>query len=204
VEIECRPSKGHRTIITIFCDGDPWRDVHLSIFGRRPQLPKNSATLTELSEFFFSLEFRQSRLFALRRLAAQSLPSSGLARLLRQRLVSEQTIERLIEELRQLGYLNDQDWTDSYVRRQMERRVGPRLIAQKLKEKGIAKMQHSLAKAHDEENQKKAIHNLLNTRYRSRNLTNFKEKRKLIAALMRRGFDLPVILEYLGAPAEFE
>ena len=145
---------------------------------------------------FCALEYRMAKLYALRRLSAQSLPSTTLARALRQRLVTEETIERLNEELKQQGYLNDEEWTASYVRGQIARKRGPKAIVQKLAHKGISEEQaHSaLESASGADQQKQAIAKLIQTRYASRNLSDFKERQKVIASLARRGFDLSIIL----------
>lgn len=206
MDIQYFPAEGRKTTLTIFCDGEPWRNVHVSIFGHQPSLPKSCSTLEDFAQEFFSLEQRLAKIFALRKLAAQNLPSSLLARALRQRLVSEQTIEILINEFNRQGYLNDQEWAASYVRYQTARKVGPRNIAQKLTSKGLTKTQFKevLQEVKDSESQKEAVNALLITRYRHRQLSDFREKQKVIAALVRRGFDLSVILDCVGAVGEFE
>lgn len=143
------------------------------------------------------LEYRLAKKYALRRLSAQSLPAAGLAKALKQRSVSEEIIERLIAEFCHLGYINDIEWIDSYVRGQQSRKKGPKAIAYKLAEKGISTQQAEevLKRVSGIEQQKEMIINLLSTRYKSKNLSDFKEKQKVIAALVRRGFDLSAILD---------
>jgi regulatory protein len=191
MKIDCLLSTSNQGLLTIFCDGEEWGEVHPSIFGRKPPLPKEAASLEEFNRLFLALEYRQAKQYAARRLAAQSLPSATLRRSLQKCLVSEATIERVIQELTLLGYLNDQEWAANFARVQAARRVGPRVIARKLASKGI---RGSFA---SEEGQKEAIQHLLQTRYRRRDLSDFREKQKVIASLMRRGFDLDAILSIL-------
>ncbi|MBA3816234.1 MAG: RecX family transcriptional regulator, partial [Parachlamydiaceae bacterium] len=55
-----------------------------------------------------------------------------------------------------------------------------------------------LRESQTDEKQRAAIKQLLTTRYRSRNLKDFREKRKVVSSLIRRGFDLSLILDILG------
>lgn len=128
-----------------------------------------------------------------------SLPSTVLLRALRDRLVSESISERVVEECLKLGYLNDEEWTKSFVRLQSARKLGPRAIAQKLAAKGISKVaaEEALKVSGSKEQQKAAIAKLLSTRYRKRDLSDYKEKRKVVASLIRRGFDPSLIFDCL-------
>jgi len=197
MKITCELHPERREVLIICCDGEVWREVHTSIFGRKPSF-EGCESLEQLSNQFFSLEYRLAKQYAVRRLAAQSLPSAALKRALEERLVSESTTAKLIQEFCELGYINDQQWTESFVRHQVERKLGPRMIAQKLSRKGISKefAAKALEKANHPGQQQKALAHLLETRYRQRNLNNFKERQKVIASLIRRGFDLAVILDY--------
>lgn len=129
----------------------------------------------------------------------QAVLSHQLAAALRRRLFSEETIERIVQELTALGVLNDEEWTASFVRFQSRRKMGPRAIAQKLASKGVRG--ESLDKAVEEArlggDQKETILQLLETRYCKRNLSDPKERKKVIASLVRRGFDLPLIFSTL-------
>lgn len=182
--------------MTVVCDGEPWRDVHMSIFGRRPSLPQGCQTQTQFEEEFRTLECLLAKRYALKRLSTQAMLSTRLSRSLKERLVSENAIEIVIYELRELGLLNDKEWVASFVRVQTSRRVGPRAIAQKLAGKGVrgGNVAEALDGMWDPAEQKKGIRHLLNTRYAKRNLKDPRERQKVIASLARRGFELSEIL----------
>jgi regulatory protein len=187
------------SILTIICDGKPWRDVHTSIFGRRPTFSANCRTIEDLREEFVAMEYQAAKNYALRRLSLQTMLSTALARSLKERLVSENTIKKLLVQLTDSRLINDEEWTASFVRTQTARKVGPRAIAQKLAGKGIKGMdlEQALENSWDPTDQRAMILKLLNSRYAKKNLKDFKEKQKVIASLSRRGFDLSIILEAL-------
>lgn len=173
-------------------DGTPWREVHTAIFGPKPSLPQGCVSLEEFQDQFFALEYRMAKQYAIKRLSRQSMLSQALARAMRQRLVSEGTVEGLIQELCSSGIINDQDWVSGFIRRQSERKVGPKAIAQKLMGKGVHVEIDS-----DVEKQKEMVVQLLATRYSRRNLSDFRERQKVIASLLRRGFEWEVVLSCL-------
>ena len=141
------------------------------------------------------LEYRMAKNYAIRRLSLQGMLSTALARLLKERLVSVQTVNKVLEDLSELGFVNDQEWVASFVRSQSGKKVGPRAIAQKLANKGIRgeKLELALEKSWGAAEQTPLILQLLKSRYAKRNLSDFKERQKVVAALVRRGFDVTVI-----------
>ncbi len=199
MKVDCVPHSERKLLLTIVCEDEAWKEIHTSIFGRRPSLPKHCQSLVEFAEQFNALEYNLAKQYVIKRLSVQSLPSATLQRALKQRLVSESTIERVINDFQQWGYLNDSEWTKNFVRRQMDRKLGPRAIAYKLSCKGLPKehVEGALKVSGDESQQQAAIAQLLKTRFRQRNLADFREKQKVIAALVRRGFDFSVILATL-------
>lgn len=195
LNIEVIPDPVRRSIATISLDGDPWRNIHTSIFGKSPAFT-SCTSVEQFAEQFNALEYRQAKSYAIKRLSLSPLPSAKLIKSLKDRLISEKVIETLINELLEAGYLNDKEWTDSFVRMHSQRYRGPRAIAQKLASKGLKSTyaEQLLQVSHSEEKQLSMIKHLLATRYRTRNLKDFNEKKRVVASLMRRGFDLSVIL----------
>lgn len=195
MQISYHPNPERQSILTISCDGSPWRDIHTAVFGRRPLLPQGCGSLEDFSEQFSDFEYRQAKNYAIRRLSLQGMLSTALSRAMKERLISEKTVNQLILELTELGFLNDDEWAASFVRGQAGKKFGPRAIAQKLMNKGVKgeKLELALEKSWGPIEQKGLIIKLLKSRYSRRNLDDFKEKQKVIASLMRRGFDFFII-----------
>ena len=185
-----------QSVLTVLCDGVHWRDLHTSIFGRKPSFPK-CHSIEEFTEQFAVFEYSQVKNYALRRLSMQAMLSNALAKTLKERLVPVKIIEGVIRELLELRFLNDEEWTASYVRSQSNRKMGPRAISQKLFYKGVKgnELEKALERSWGMEEQKTLIRELLQKKYAKRNLEDYKERQKVVAALVRKGFEFSAILE---------
>lgn len=177
----------------IFIEGEKVCTVHRSIFGKTPKF-SSITCLSEWEPLFDKAEYQRVRGYVIWRLSTQSYHSDQIKKLLRERFVREKTINRIIQEFSTSGYFNDEEWLISQIRL-LERRYGARAVLFKLKQKGLSS--DVLVQARDllmsSEGEKEAISRLLETKYRAKNLSDFKEKQKVIASLMRKGFSYEVI-----------
>jgi len=179
----------------IYADDQLWRHAHPSLFGRNWH-PPWAATVDEWQEQFHQLEVDKAYVYILKRLAARSMTEQQVFQLLDSCLVSAVAQAEALQRLRGEGYINDGDYAEQVARSQQRRGYGPQRIKQKLVQKGISPeviTQHQS----DEEQERTAIQALLTTRYARRDLTQHKERQKVIASLMRRGFTLTVILDLI-------
>ncbi len=112
---------------------------------------------------------------------------------------NEAVIKRVIQELKRLGYVDDKDWIECFVRSCTAKKFGRHAIFQKLSQKGIPKegALEIVDKHQTDDKQKKLIETLLNTRYRSKDLKDFRERQKVAAGLARKGFSFSLIQEVL-------
>lgn len=202
--IEVRKKESRRGVLIIGIDGDDWREIHTSIFGQSPNFPDEITSLDEWSEAFHALEYKKARYYALKRLSEKAYYSGELTKSLRERLISPSTIERVIENCRELGFLNDEDWIDAFVRGQIRKRASSSAIAWKLQEKGVptAQAKRAAREKNSPSNEKESIQHLLNTRYRSRDLQERHEREKVIASLIRKGFQYNSIREAMKVPSD--
>ena len=178
-----------RNVLTLMIDEEPIRDIHTSIFGRSPKI----TSLEDLA----SLELKGAKNCALRLLSLRAYLSTTLDRALKERLVSEETRTKVIAEMVALGYINDTAWIDQFIQIQMTKKTGPNAIYQKLRAKGL---KEEVICAHlqiSPDTQKEQIQSLLNTKFKSHNLDDYKEKQKVIASLLRKGFDYEQVREVL-------
>lgn len=199
MKILCSPKEGKKEVLTLFVEGEEWRDIHTSIFGRCPSFPSECASWEEWKEFFSTFETRQVKNYVIRRLAAQSYHTLQLKKLLAERLVSASLSSKVIQEYVQLGYLDDKAWIESFVRGQ-SRRHSQRAILFKLQAKGIPVEQCTeiLERFQDPDQEKQKILRLLQTRHRSKDLQDPADKRKVVASLMRKGFSFDLIKSALA------
>jgi regulatory protein len=188
LQVTVQPKAGHQERWEIFIEGEKWREVHRSVFGRHPRFPSVN-TRQEWQKAFDSFEYQRVRNYVVWRLSTQSYHSEQLGKLLRDRLVQHQTIERVLEECKASGYLNDEAWMQAFMRSQ-QKRYSLRVILSKLRTKGFSsETLHRLAlEWENPEEEQQAIQHLLHTRYRSKDLSQYKERQKVIAALLRKGY----------------
>lgn len=198
--MKIRYSPKHHNVLTIFIDDEPWRDIDTSIFGKKPPFPQFYASLDSWTLFFDEKEYQGALAYVTRCLSRRSYSSTELASKLRQRLVSEHTATRIINECLSRGYIDDQTWVKSFVRSQIARHNGPQMIKMKLRAKGIPQelIEATLSEMSDTESEEQILH-LLKKRYGSRDLTDLYEKNKVINALMRKGFSFSLIQSILKA-----
>jgi regulatory protein len=162
--------------------------VHRAIFGRKPTFPPLFAE-KDLQSTFDAFEYRRVKNYVLWRLSTQSYHSEQLAKLLRDRLVQSHTIDHVLQEYREMGFLDDDSWLQSFMRMQ-QKRYSLRFILNKLRAKGISSetIQRLAREWENPKEELQAIHHLLKTRYRSKDLTQYKSRQKVIAALVRKGY----------------
>lgn len=137
-------------------------------------------------------EYRKARQYALNRLAALPYHSTQLHKLMIKKLFNEADIKKIIQECVELGFLNDREWVESYVRGHSNSH-SKRLIIAKLRSKGISLEDIPL----DQVSEKEAVQQLIKKRYRSKNLQDRNDRQKVIGSLMRKGFSYDVIKESL-------
>lgn len=199
MKIDCTPHPNQKGLFSIVLDDDMQFLAHQSIFGKTLDLPRECNSLEDFLAFFKPLEFSCAKRYALRRLSIRSLHSVELFNQLKERFVSLETIESLIQNFQQLGFLNDQQWIEGYIRYLKRKNFGPKAIELKLKAKGIRDpnlpdylnfyFEEGLQKLQVAEHLKKKFHRL--------NLANFKEKGKIISYFLRKGFSFNIIKEAL-------
>lgn len=193
MKVTCEQEGRH--FLTVFLDGETYKKIHISIFGQKPKIPEEVLSEEELDQIMARLELQGAKQFALRKLAAQSLLSNKLNDLLKERLVDPAVINQIIADCQNMGYLNDKEWMDSFVRGQQRKRVGPAMIKVKLLQKGV---RGALLDEIAHSDQAEQIQGLLEKRYRNRDLKDFKQREKVIAALMRKGYSLDAIFQVIG------
>ncbi|MDF2550039.1 MAG: recX [Chlamydiales bacterium] len=172
----------------IFMDDDLWRTVDAKIFGKKPSEHFTSELLFE--EEFFEVEYRLGYRFIVLKLARQGLSAFQVQALLKKHLLSDLNSEKILAELKRLGFIDDQLLADSLVRREKRLLKSKQAIVQKLKAKKLP-LQFVI-------DEKEEIRELIKKRYPKLNLESPEEKQKLIRRLMMRGFSFDAIRSALS------
>lgn len=124
--MKCIPHAYKKDILVILVDDEPWKEIHISIFGKSPQFNLSEKTPELIAKEFDAFEFRMAKKYALRRLVKRNYCSYELSQILEERLVQTETAEKIVHDLTTSGYINDEDWLDHYISSQMEKNRGQR------------------------------------------------------------------------------
>jgi len=184
--VSCKKEGGK---LCVFVNGELWRRVSFKLFGRNPVFDVGS--LEELEE----MEYRSALNFAVRSLSAKSQHSLEIRKKLLDLGVESRCAERVLSKLGQLGVLDDPDWVETFVRSLISRNMGMNAIRQKLYSKQVPPQEYEpvLNRLISEDVQKKQIHNLITSKYRSKDLSDPKQKDQVVKGLVRRGFSWDLI-----------
>ena len=100
---------------------------------------------------------------------------------------SSQDIEESIDKLKEYGYLNDENYTLSYIKSNINKK-GARLISMELAQKGINKETISEQFEDVSIDEVGVIEDVLFRRYRNIDINDDTQKRRVYGYFIRRGF----------------
>ncbi|MEC7839932.1 MAG: regulatory protein RecX [Chlamydiota bacterium] len=201
MKIHCEPCSEQKDIIVIYVDEEPWREIHRYIFRKAPSFPESIQSMEELEEYFNLQEFKLAKNYALRKLTKRSYVSMELIRQLKKVLVTDDCVNHIIDKCVEYGFIDDNQWVQNFIRREVRSKHGTALIKQKLRQKGVDDelIESGFNSLDTEGEQREQITRLLRTRFRARNLLDFKEREKTIGALVRRGYEVNLIREVINS-----
>lgn len=149
------------------------------------------------------LQYKRARERALRLLALRGRSRAELRKKLAERDFTKSVIDRVLENLGELGYLDDEAFAVNRARHlAVNRLYGNRKIEEQLREKGIAReaAKEAIREVREEFPEKEGI-----ARYAARKLQGHspggldkKERLALARALQGKGYHLALILDHLG------
>jgi SOS response regulatory protein OraA/RecX len=142
-------------------------------------IPSFFPSLESVLKWLREIEMKLAKARAYRLLTMRSYPSIALFQKLEEKGFSKAVSEKVIDELKSLGYLQDDDFWSRLIEREFQRGHGPRYLEWKKKaprEKVRAMITESM--------QRKKIRELLK---------KFSSPKKAVQALVRRGFDVDCI-----------
>jgi len=149
------------------------------------------------------LQFKRARERALRLLALRARSRAELQKKLAERDFSKSAIDRVLENLGELGYLDDEAFAVNRARHlAMNRLYGNRKIEEQLREKGIDReaAQAAIREVREEFPEMEGIARSAVKKLQGRSIDglNKKERLALARALQAKGYHLGLILDYLG------
>jgi len=149
------------------------------------------------------LQYRRARERALRLLALRGRSRAELRKKLADRDFTESVIDRVLENLGGLGYLDDGAFAANRARHlAVNRLYGDRKIAEQLREKGVdpEAARAAIREVREEFPELEGITRSAARRLQGRSLESLGKKERLALArtLQGKGYHLGLILDYLG------
>ena len=149
------------------------------------------------------LQYKRARERALRLLALRGRSRAELRKKLAERDFSESVVERVLENLGELGYLDDEAFAVNRARHlAVNRLYGDRKIEEQLREKGIAReaARAAIREVREEFPEMEGIARSAVKKLQGRSIDGLNKKERLALArtLQGRGYHLGLILDYMG------
>jgi len=153
------------------------------------------------------LQYRRARERALRLLALRGRSRAELRKKLAERDFSKSVIDRVLENLGALGYLDDGAFAVNRARHlAVNRLYGNRKIEEQLREKGISReaAKEAVREVREEFPEREGIARYAARKLRGRSPRSLdkKDRLALARALQGKGYHLTLILDYLGTYEE--
>lgn len=138
-------------------------------------------------------------------LAMRPRTEKELREALKRNAYPEHTIERVLARMNEAGYINDSDFADQWTASRIGKGMGIQRIRMELRQKGIDASEIDRAFASiDEEDRSAGALKAARKAANGKNLSDPKDRQKVLAALARRGYDYSSARDALSAVMDEE
>ena len=181
--------------IRFFWDGLLIKEAASFLFKRALRTQSHFGTLEELQTWIWVVEKKSALSYALFLLARRSYYSEALREKLRSQGISSSVITSLLEEMKNLGYLQDDEYLNAWVKAEIRKGRSTLMIRARAKQKGFANQSISilLEKLFPIDGQKETA-NLQIKKLQKKGYP----KEKILQSLQRKGFSYGMLLDLLG------
>jgi len=162
------------------------QEMSIPFLRESVRFPAQFVSLSALEQWLTEQELKLARQKALRLLGARNYCGLFLFRKLKEGGYSASICTDVVEEMKRLGYVQDQEFLDHAIAREFAKGYGPRFIEQKLKSKGLSSQE--VRRSITPEMQEQKMREWLK---KQKSL----DRQKNIRALQQRGFDFDLILQ---------
>lgn len=181
--------------IQISWDGILIKEAASFLFKRALKAKPQFSSKEELQVWIQEVEKKSALSYALFLLARRSYYSEALREKLRSQGISSAIISSLLEEMKQLGYLQDEEYLSAWVKAEIRKGRSSLMIRARAKQKGFAS-----------ESVSRLLEKLFPINLQSETaILQIKKlqkrgypKEKILQSLQRRGFSYSMILDLLG------
>ena len=187
MKITAKNGKGNK--IHISADGEYVATVDSDFWYSSKIINGDDITQDELTAFLEAVSFRRAYNRALDIISRRDHCKKELVKKLEQKMVDKQVAQDIVNAIEELGLINEEEYAIRLSQELLRRKgMSAFRIRQELISRGIPREIAENAVEELDTDEKECIINLLNTKFSSRNLSDEKELRRTINALMRLGY----------------
>ena len=191
----------------IFIDGEFAFGVYEDTLGKYGLRKNDELDEKKIKEIKKSDEINFGKRVAYTYLSHQPRTEKEICNKLKQKKITEKSIEEIIKKLKELKFINDEEYAIQYLESRLERNPqGKRILEIKLIKKGINRelIKEILAEKYNPQTEtEKALEVLKKYKKKVKAKDKYDLKRKCFAHLLSRGFEYDVINEALSLNEEF-
>ncbi|MBS0652128.1 MAG: RecX family transcriptional regulator [Verrucomicrobia bacterium] len=178
------------------------RSVRKSLFSRRLSSLRACNEKGEFLAKFQEIESQAARAEGVRLLARKGYFGPELKQKLMLKGISEEAAGEAVQYFEQKGYIHDGNRAVGVARRELKKGHGPQYIFQMLKHKKISSSEVAKLRPVIEKEEKQSLQAYLKKRSSA---LQGKDRRKIIAQLLRRGFSYEAVQEaFKGSMSEID
>ncbi|SFJ24908.1 regulatory protein RecX [Thermoflavimicrobium dichotomicum] len=184
----------------IYINDQPLFSIHEDVLVKHGLYKGMQVDGAQIKELLEAEEYNQVRLSALRYLSHKPRTTQELRQYLMRKEFHEGYIEKVIDEMMRLGYLDDQQYARAWVDERRNRKgYGALRVKKELKQKGIASkwIDEAMSKVDQSEERQLAMEVAERRYLRIQHESWPKIERKLGQFLLYRGFSMDVVYEVL-------
>lgn len=193
--------KKQRGCMLIEIDGEPSLRVPISVYRERALQVGDAYDAQSYDDWLCEREYPHALERAVSFLAGRARTERELLTCLKRCGYTERAIARVMQRLSQAGYINDAQFADQWTLSRTSRAVGKRRIAQELRQKGVDPETIDAAMEQIDEDAMLDAATALAEKLlaRTRGKDERDVRRKVTAALLRRGYDYATAREAIEA-----
>ena len=197
------PQKNSKSRVSVFVDNeyafslDETDAVHLGIKAGR-ELSEN-----DIRNCIMECNYSKAREKAFDILSRRPLSSKELDEKLTEKGYDEAVVAEVINELEDLGYINDYDYAVLFMEHCREKMWGEKKIRYEMSRRGISnEIAEEVLSVNDEYGRLEEMKEIIISKYSSRDLNDMKTKASVVRYFASRGFDFSLINSALAAAVE--
>ena len=188
------PQKSNNLRVNVFVDGVYSFSLDAADAALKGIKPGKELSEKNIKNLVMDSEFTKARDAALGILSRKAISSKALGDKLLEKGYNSLVVAEAINELSDLGYIDDENYALMFLEYCLEKMWGKKKIRYEMKIKGLDdEIIEDVLSSYEDDSQIEAMVELIKTKYSGLDLSDVKNKAKIIRFFASRGFDFSKI-----------